>query len=762
MSKRSALAAATAVCLVPFAAQAQDPAQDSRPGRATSFDDEIIVTAQRREQTLAEVPISVSVIGAAELERQEIRNIDDLVQALPSVNVTKTTNSSAFNLSIRGQGPAAQERGVEQSVGIYVDGIYRSRPVAGIADFVDISRVEVLKGPQSSIFGRNNSAGALSIVTLEPSREFGGSYVIGYDNFDTLTAQGTITGALLDNAQDALAARLSVSYRDRNEGTIDNVGNGPEIGTFDRLSVRGQILASIGPATEVRFIADYSDLQDECCGFVPYFVPDADVPIFGALGITIPGLASGRRGQANGVDGVFLDLDRRELITDTGYDEGIEDWGLSIQLDHDFGDHLLTLTGSTRQSESNVNFELDGSNVSIFPILPYRSVPNSEFEETQFEVRIASELNSPFNYLVGAYYFDQEITDNNTLRQSTIDLISVNTVTNGEAFAVFGQGSYDFTDRLTATVGLRYNDETKTFDYSDIDPFGSLGLGPNAAATSEVKDDALMGDVSLNYALDARNSLYARYARGYKSPGANLLTFGTPSADLLKFDAETVDAYEVGVKFGGERFRGSAAAFYQDTQDLQVQSIDLNAPVPLLKVDNAAEVTAYGFEVDALWEPVDGLVLSGAATILEAEFDEYLNASALAIGGTGLQDLSGATPLQSPSFAASGSAQYTFSVGGGYVLTPRIDLTHKGAHFVTSASDPFYRNDAYTLVGLNLALTPEDERWSLAVYGRNVTDETYILTGTSFRTGFGGPALSAQQAAINDPATYGITLRGSF
>jgi iron complex outermembrane receptor protein len=710
---------------------------EDAPG-VTSGVEEIIVTAQKRAQSIMDVPLSVSAYGADTLDSLQVNDLADLVAVSPSLSVVQTTNPSAFNLVIRGQGPAAQDRGVEQSVGVFVDGVYRSRPAMAIQDLVAIERIEVIKGPQSSIFGRNNSAGAVSIVTREPEYVLGGQFDVGYSEFDTSSVRGSVTGPIVD---DKVAYRLSGSYRKRDEGSVDNV-SGSDSGMVDRQSARLQLLFDIDEDTALKLAADYSELEDNCCALIPNFYSDADLATLNFLGATLPGLSGGGRGTVNGVPGIFVDPFDRKIAQADEDVEKIDDWGVSADFSHDFGPVMFNAIAAYRKTESTVNFDFDATDA-----LAFIAHPESTFEETQVELRLTSETGGAVDWLVGLYLYDQEATDvNNT----SPFLIATKAVGDTTAYAAFGQIAYHVTDALTTTVGLRFNTEKKDYEYTGSNPIVSpLFVFP---ASLDVNDDAWMGDVSLSYEATERVHLYARYARGYKSPGANLIPTGALSlVEDLAFEPEKSDAYESGIKMAvTDRSRFTLAAFYQETKDQQVQ-VRGNLT---LKVENAAEAEVRGVELEYAWEPVDRLTLMGGVTYLDSEWKDYRNASAEEIGATApTQDLSGEPTLQAPDWAASALIEYRHPLGQ-MELVPRVDVNYMDSHFTTTSNDGVFENDATTVVNLSLELVAS-QHLSILAWGQNVTDEELILSGL-------GIAASSGAVFVNEPSAWGITVRGTF
>lgn len=748
------LIAALAAPLTAALAQEGEPAAEAAPETAAPapasgnrLADEIIVTAQKRAQSLMDVPLSVTAIGGETLENMQVNDLRDVVNLSPSLSVVQTTNTSVFNLVIRGQGPAAQERGVEQSVGVFIDGIYRGRPAMAMQDLISIERIELLKGPQSSIFGRNNTAGAVSIVTQKPDYEFGGRFDAAYSRFNTVNLRASATGPIWE---DHVAVRLSAAYRKQSDGDIKNL-SGPDQGQTDRKSIRGQALFDFTQDTSLRVIADYTKMDDRCCQAIPYFWSDGAIRDFQIFGGSTPGVEDGTSGSVNGVSGVFVNPFERVVAQDGLTGETIEDWGFSAEFNQDFGPVLLTALGAHRETKSRVTVEIDasdasGTTVPVIDLLPinlpielpiglpetllccFLSSPETDITETQFEVRLTSQTSGWFDWLVGYYLFMQTVTDHNV-----ISALFVNSTGEAEAtaHAFFGQGVVHFTNALTLTAGLRYNTETKDFTYTGSNIL-TAPLFPYPSEHS-VSDSAVLGDIAISYDVIEDATLYARYGRGYKSPGANLLPAGSNFTDpsQLEFEAENTNAFELGGKFTFiDNLYLTFAGFYQRTNNQQVQIA--NATTLSLSVENAAQARARGLEFEFTWKPADRFSFVGGVTWLDSIWEDYKVGSAPVVKpatGPAAQDLSGEPTLQAPRWAASMIVEYQQPLFDGLItLTPRAGVNYRSPHFTTTGNDALFENDHTFLVDASVELST---RYGVAliVWGKNLTNEEIILNG---------------------------------
>ncbi len=499
---------------------------------------EIIVTAQRRTETLLKVPASVEVLSGDRLQAAQISNLANLLEVSPSLSVSQTSNPSNAIFTVRGIGTAV--RGSEQSVGVP----YRRRvprpPRRRVAGLLDIERVEVLRGPQSTLFGRNNSAGAINISTTLPDANAFGVYAEGtYGNFDTIQARLSVNVPLVTDKL-ALSIAVAESY---NHGYLaaPNLPRG-RANARDRQSIRAQLYWTPTDETRVRLIADYSRMDDRCCSYLPLFVSDAAVatPFFIQRARRVhrlhPSHARHPRRvaeQSRKQRHLYRPFDRR-TTQDTPSGEKAKDKGVSLQIDQDFGNLTLTAIGALRRFRGSSALDIDGVDSAMMSV---RSSPTSNVRETSAEVRLQNAAGSPVEFVIGGYYFDQKTVDLNLLQilikpiARTItfyDSLGVGTAKSG---ALFGQATYNLSDTLRLTGGLRYLSEKKT-GHVTVAP-GSFSFPGDA----ERNDDALMGSATIAWQPSPAANFYLRYARGYKSGAINLLldesgrTVGRPRDD---------------------------------------------------------------------------------------------------------------------------------------------------------------------------------------------------------------------------------------
>ena len=474
-------------------AYAQDEAPQAE--EATEDSDVIIVTATKREQTLQEVPISVSVTTADAIERSQIRDLIDLQTLVPSLKVGQLQSSANTNFIIRGFGNGANNAGIEPSVGVFIDGVYRSRSAAQIGDLPNIKRVEVLRGPQSTLFGKNASAGIISIVTEEPQFEFGGGIEASYGNFNAIVVKGDITGPI----GETLAFSLAANYN-RRDGYIDVVNLGTESNDRNRYGVRGQLLWEPSDSIKVRLIADYDKIDEICCAVANVFN--------GPTGAVI-GLLGGNLDRNNPFS--YNTFQNIESVND------IKNYGFSGQIDWDLTDAVsLTSISAYRAVRTFTNQDSDFTSADLIGDNRADTAINTYTQE----LRVATDFDGPLNFLLGGFYFKEDINIESQLLFGRDFRNYVNTLTGGAfianeptlrllngipatvapfgsqglgrfenfdykntSYSVFGQVDFEIVEDLTLTAGFNYTKDKKRVASanSSTDAFSAIDLIQTAA-----------------------------------------------------------------------------------------------------------------------------------------------------------------------------------------------------------------------------------------------------------------------------------------
>lgn len=479
----------------------------------TIDDNIIIVTASKRETTLQETPIAVSVTSAETIEQAEIRDLLDLQTLVPSLRVSQLQSSANTNFVIRGFGNGANNAGIEPSVGVFIDGVYRSRSAAQIGDLPNVQRIEVLRGPQSTLFGKNASAGVISVVTEKPQFEFGGSASLTYGNFDTIIAKADITGPITDTVAFSLAGNYN-----RRDGYAQDLALGTDVNDRNRWGTRAQLLFEPSNDLSVRLIADYDKIDENCC--------IAANIVNGPTGAIADALAGG---TALDPENPFsYDVYNNFLSTNN-----IENYGVSGQIDYSFG--ALSLTSITAYRRVNAVTDQDSDFTGAD--LVGRNFADSRIKTFTQELRLASDFDGPINFLLGGYYFDENIDQinqfyfgsqfrpygNALVQQASGGALSVPILEqtfgaldgdptqyigsffrpgdgfdeaydfSNEAYSIFGTVDFEITDRLTLTGGFNYTKDKKRFSTNVVssDVFSTIDL--DAPQYAPFRNQLLLG-----------------------------------------------------------------------------------------------------------------------------------------------------------------------------------------------------------------------------------------------------------------------------
>ena len=507
------LGVAAVSLMLPGMANAQnaEPAAADTTADSTPQDgNEIVVTATKREQTLQSTPVAVSVTTAATIERAQIRDVMDLQTVVPSLRVTQSNGQFATTYNIRGFGTSGNNIGLEPSVAMFVDGVYRSRAVAQVSDLPDIQRVEVLRGPQSTLFGKNASAGVISIVTQQPKFNFGGNLEASYGNYNAVVVKGVVTGPL----SDTVAASVAAGYN-RRDGYLLNGATGTKLNNRNRYFVRGQLLFQPSSDLKVRLIADYDRIDEICCG-VSNFQTSAATAAIQALG-----------GRVNDPATPFANV----VYSDVDPASKVRNWGLSGQVDYTSGPLTFTSITAYRDTQLSATQDVDFSSAKAATGSNIGQASLKTFTE---EFRVASKFDGPLNFLLGAYYFHENATSGsqivygpdfrpyaNLLVQglsagklsipsfealtgtpagssfATGQGLFANFTQKDESYSLFGNVDYKFGDKLTLTLGANYTHDSKDVvsNVNSTDTFAAIDLA--VAGAGVVRNQGIATNVGV-------------------------------------------------------------------------------------------------------------------------------------------------------------------------------------------------------------------------------------------------------------------------
>jgi outer membrane receptor protein involved in Fe transport len=897
-------------------ATGQSPADQQAAAEPEEANNDIIVTATRRASPLSDVPIAVSAVTAQSLQNSGASDIRQLNQLAPSLLVSSTGSEANGSARIRGIGTVGDNPGLESSVAVFIDGVYRSRTGAGLNELGEIERVEVLRGPQGTLFGRNASAGLLNIVSKKPDFTFGANGEVTYGNYDYWRLAGRVTGPITDS----LALSLDGVWvkRDGFYKLVDT--SGAKVGDTndrDRYFLRGQALYEPNDALSIRIIGDYTHRDESCCG--------------AAYVDTTEKLAAGGSGYAlNPTNRIVTILQRQgayfpadpydraiSITPGREYVSKLRDWGVSGEINYDFGGAKLTSITAYRDYKSQDYGDYDYSTADLL----YRS-PDTfrQFKTFTQELRLqGSAFADKLDWLIGGYYAHEKLTLEDDIRfgedygpfaacrllagtgNSPSPLLTLGALNpnfsgcmtpparaavtaqlgalapllvpgldalsrigdsgdvhsryyqKSENWALFTHNIFHVTDRLDVTIGLRYTHEKKRFS-ADLNndnaicsalqarnpggpndlyeiatnpafgagaslaqgilTLGCLGNGSPALNALDLNDSFKDGEFSgtgvISYKATDDMLLYASYSKGYKAGGYNLDRFELGSTGLnpvpavfsprsdadassLRFAAEKVDAYELGLKFGKRHWSANIAAFRQEFSNFQLNTFNgtsfvvqnINGCGSALTATRQCDgkvkpgLISQGVELELTASPVRTLNVTGGLTYARAKFANRLVGSG---DGTVPLDpalflLPGSINSNAPLLVTTASIAWTPEIGSSG-LSGLVYIDGRMTSDYNTGSDlfPEKKQDGYAVFNARIGIRGPKQRWAVEFWGQNIFNQDYQQVAFSAPLQSSSPATStigqfglgttmANQlftSYLAEPRTYGITLRGKF
>ncbi|OXE35619.1 MAG: TonB-dependent receptor [Phenylobacterium zucineum] len=724
---------------------------------------EVVVTARHREENLQNIPGTVTAIGGEFLAATNTVGIGQISQMVPSVQF-QTINPRNSQINIRGLGNnvGLANDGLDPGVGFYVDGVYYNRPATATFDLIDLERVETLSGPQGTLYGKNTTAGAVSVTTASPSFNFGASGELSAGNYGYVQAKASVTGPII---ADRLSGRLSISSTNR-EGFQTNLYDGKKINNYNNLTARGQILYMPTDDFKVRVIADYSRQHMHCCSaeISGLWNPPS--------GVNFPAL-----GAKFGYTPVVGRVD-----VDAAVKANQETGGVSVEADWDLPGAVLTSISAWRYWNWSPASDLLQSRLDDFQ---KSQVIDRQNQFTQ-ELRIASTGENTVDYVGGVYFFHEKLEAYATTKYGAAAVASVISsalpalILNGvtlstnsdyktESYAAFGQATWHLNPKLSLTGGLRYTSDQKKGSYNAVATGGLPLAGPLAgfaairsafASTSgfHVRSNkaAWGGHLDLSYEVNPDVLTYVSYSKGNRSGGLNLNSL--PSGASAIVAPESIDAYEAGLKMRlfERRLTLNTSLFFEKDQDYQAQTVD---PV-LLKtyLANIPEVRSKGFEVSAQGRPSESVSFYASATYDAAIYAKFPTSPCpvehtLPVPAS--CNLSGVALPGVPKWAVSGGFEYhrPFSLGTGETqLYFGMDDSYRSSVNSTATVSTYGRLPSRSLINARIGLRSEDRNWDTYVWVKNLLDKDYLTSAQALSPGYiiGFPG---------DPRTWGVTVR---
>ncbi len=742
---------------------------------------DIIVTAQKREERLQDVPVAVTVVSGAALENRGSLNLENAQYLVPSLNFRKSGVAINQSLFLRGVGTSTFSLAGEPSVSTVVDGVVFSRAGEAFSDLVDIERIEVLRGPQGTLFGKNSSAGVVNIVTRRPGDEFGITVDASWFEGNEWRLRGTVDAPI----NDIVKTRFTGFYS-KFDGNIYNEAIDRDVNGYERYGVRGIVEAKPSDTLTLTLIGDWRKANDDCCAEV---VGSPPLTATGAVNTTALAFIQPAIPELKG------DKTRRVNQNTVNRNEETS-WGVSLQADLELGGQLLTSITAYRSYDNNEVRDGDWTSQPYIGVPQLADVgPQTGTTFTQ-ELRIASTGNNTIDYVAGAFFSkaktDRTFTRNviqcaaatppapTTLTPCTSPLAAAPTFPTGTAFfgsdftnfALFGQATWNLSDRIRLIGGLRYTiDQLDVFHSRQtalagpgIQPSGPIVNGVLATAArpwrGKATEEDLSGRAGVQFDLAETSTAYATYARGYKGPAFNVF-YNLQAVGTGVVDAETADAFEIGLK--NTLFDGTLvlnlAGFYAKYYNFQANNPDIVSGVVVTRFTNAGDVSTRGVELDFVWRPSSAFGLSGGVAYTDAHVDEFN----LPPGGNPSQVIPSGTPLgYAPKWKGSLAADYRLELGGAFDLLFGLQGSYQSEQLSLFDANPIVREagiiDGYALVDASIGIADKDDRYRVTLFARNLFDQSFAAAIAN-----GGPAGSYLYRIPREADRhFGITARVNF
>jgi outer membrane receptor protein involved in Fe transport len=774
--------------------------------------EEIVVTARKREESILNIPVAVTAITGETLDRYNLRTIEDISAAAPQLSVVRGSSGSGATLSLRGVGSSFTSIGIEQSVAVIVDGVYYGQGRVINEGFFDMEQVEILKGPQALFFGKNASAGVLAFASADPGDEFEAMLRVGNEfTSETPYVEGVLSGPVTDQ----FGVRLAVRGASMRGGYVKNIAPPQDLVTFDIAT--GTLTSHTSPAPETD-LPQEEDLMGRLTAKLQaserltltlkaagdryrvinatwnnemVFCPQGSAQVPLAFGLIEPCNADWKIRQNDAPRDIaaqtrWFSRHNGQLYQD--YDS------YAVTGTAEYVGDSFTLTSVTGYHDF-VNYFLGDYDYSGFANGGTWGSERSMYDAFSTEMRLQTDLDGPVNYMIGTYYqstqldFDQRIIFPGALEDSSVAnsayrylTVTKLSQTEGTTFAAFGQVLWQINEQFEATAGARYTDENKRSNFRQpyvIAPFEVSNGGPfvqGAVLAADQDFENVSPEATLSFKPNRDTTFYVAYKQGFKSggfSGSGLYAFNTTVNDLA-FDPEEAEGFEAGLKANlfDSTVRLDAVAYYYEYDDFQIDYFD-SANIQFITT-NAGTVKTQGIEIQADWAPneVPGLLVRASGSYNKSRYKTFSGAPCWAgqtpaegctIGTDGRtsQDLTGEETALAPKWIATFDANYERPVGNSLIAGASVNLRYTSSYSTNPWDHPNYVQDDYALVDATLRIGAENERWEVALVGKNLTDKYYAAFHGDAPSSGGGTGTVAgfradQVAAVALPRTYAL------
>ena len=752
-----------------------DAMEPPRPGDV----EEITVTATKRSQNIQDVPISITALGSQTILDAGITRFTELQQFVPNLQIRPVTDTRSTSIRIRGIGSVGNNAGIDPSVGVFIDGVYQGRAGMSVSDLLDIERVEVLRGPQGTLYGKNTAAGAINVVTKRPGNEFETFLEGRIGNYDDMQFRGSMNIPILE---DELALRLS-GYKVQREGFAVNRFDGERVNDANQYGVRGRLAWDVTENLSFELIGDYNHQNTR--SFV------AEISDWG-LGQSVSGIDFGQLAFSQDPPGLLPVADPYDRVVGANVtpQNVVDVAGLSLDTTVLLGDYDLRWLNAWRTYSTNSRFDGDFSEYDAV-----RADQNVSMNQATSELMLTSPQWNRFEYQAGLYmfYMSMDTQDRNGFEEGLVDVQGFNpfslfgATTNVNenthqtlSLAAYGEGTLSILDQLEFTGGLRVTYEKKWRKGSSqcVSPnqlceFIDLGglFGPTIYLDQELDVTNVTGRAILRYRPTDELMLYASFANGFKSGGFNQLR--VPANAESEFGDEKAYSYEAGLRsqWMDNELTFNITGFFTDYDDFQAQTFDGST----ILVRNAGKLYSYGFESDLVYSPrwVDNLQLGLQLGFNIAKYQSFADAQATvpeqineAFPEVPLiycnttpctQDLTGQVLDNAPQWTSTLFLNYERPVPKVPIFWfGRIDYTYTSEYYLAQDLDPNLLQSGYNLLNLHTGFRTDDDLLEFTLWMTNVTDSNYFVIG------FDVPVISGYAGVLGPPRQYGGTVRVRF
>ncbi len=736
-----ALAGGLGAAFVALPAYADEAAQASPPAAAKANDDveKVTVTAQKRKQNILDVGLNVSVVSGADTRDKRIEEVRDLTGSMSNLDVKEQVPGAMPVITIRGVGLDDFSSTNNPSAGIYIDEVFLSSLAMMSFDVYDLERIEVLKGPQGTLYGRNSTAGAINVITAKPSPDgFAAFASAGYGNFAAFDAEGMVNVPV----SDTFAVRVAAKTIQQDEGYWFNRVIGDDIGKRDLWMGRAQ--AAWSPTDSLDFNLKFEGQRSRS--------EMGQGEFFGAFGPTPPCPGSPACFEFHG----YNDTDGDPFTGDWSGDHfyNIDQWGTTLRADADIGDATLTSVTGYIQFERAFYIDTDAT-----PFFQTDFLQSEKVNQISQELRLAGTREGLVDWLVGGFYSHDHVTVNTPGFHA--DLFNTNTLTladqETDSAAAFAHAEWVLTDQLKFVTGLRYTWEEKSDVGGTIDlvPFapgsflsGCVTTCQLSSVNTTITDRNWSWKVGFDWKPDDNTLIYLNASQGVKS-GGFFSGIAVASFQLAPYRPETLVAYELGLKKQYRSLQFTGSLFYYDYSDVQT-FIRESVAIPVQRLGNVDEATLYGADLDLTWRPenVEGLTIEARLGLLNSELGAFSTANGPVPKGNEMPN--------APEVTFSGRVKYDVPVGDALFIGLQLGTHYSDGVFKDAINDPIIAADSYWTFDASAALFSAADGWEIKAWGKNLGDEQHETQGLNVLTlGYGNRYFSA-------PRTYGATVSKHF